>query len=615
MNLPAAETTPGAEKLSTSEGSASAEQMLNVLDKILAFANSKATSFYSEAGRAENLSYLYLNIFIFTALLLSALLAYVLTKDITKPLKRMMDVILRVENGEDAVRVETLGRTDEFGKVTVQFNSMLENLKTQKELKEIAWTLERHKMLELSRITLMSIGDAVISTDTSGRIVNMNATAEKLTGWTLQEAQGKHIEHIFVIINVKTRRKAENPLEKVLRQGIVVGLANHTMLLSRDGQEYHISDSAAPIIDQNGTLTGVVLVFRDISDEYKRQEEIAYLSFHDKLTGLYNRAFLEEEIKRMNTPRQMPLSIIMADINGLKLVNDAFGHHIGDKYLVAAAKVLKNCCRNEDVIARWGGDEFVVLLPKTTVEESQRICARISDACATIKGFHIKLSMALGSAVETEVRSDYQKMLKDAETNMYRHKLLESRSVRNAIVASLGSSLNEKNFSTEEHAASMVESCRETGIFLGMKDNLIDELELLAKLHDIGKIAINEAILMKPEGLDEEEWIDMKKHVEIGYRIANSIAELEHIAEGILSHHERWDGGGYPRGLPGESIPYAARIISVADAYDAMTRGRPYKKAVSHGEAVTELRCCAGSQFDPAVVDAFVMALEKRKNN
>lgn len=597
---------------SVHKASAAANEMIGVLDGILEYANKKADGFHQEVHAANQRAVILLVVFLALSFAVSLLLAFFLTRSILKPLDGMMNVIRRVEQGEEAIRVEVDGRRDEFGKLTGAFNRMLLHLKTQKELQEMAWTLERQRTLEQFRITLLSIGDAVISTDREGNIANMNSAAEKLTGWALKDCAGSHIDNIFHIVNAKTNRSAENPLQKVLKQGVVVGLANHTVLISKSGERYHISDSAAPILDDEGHLTGVVLVFRDVTEEYRRSEEISYMSFHDKLTGLFNRAFLEEEIQRLNAQRRMPLSIIMADINGLKLINDAFGHQMGDRYLITAADTLKKCCRSDDVIARWGGDEFVLLLPNTAEEESQRICSRIFSACQEAEGFPIRLSMSLGCAVAFQPDEDYQQALKEAETNMYRHKLLESRSVRNAIVASLAKSLNEKDYYTQEHALSMVDTCKETGIYLGLKDSTIDELELLANLHDIGKIAISESILLKPGRLDIEEWAEMKKHVEIGFRIANSIAELEHIAEGILMHHERWDGTGYPKGLSGEDIPYSARIISVADAYDAMTRGRPYKLAISHEEAVLELKRCAGSQFDPVVVNAFIKALESR---
>lgn len=595
-----------ASDLSINKATPYANAMLSTLDQIIDFSSDNADSFYNKASRSNTISERVSILFFALSLLLSVGLAVALTRNITRPINAMIATIKKVEAGLEVSNIETQGRRDELGKVAGAFNSMLKNLKTQSELNELKLKLEHHKTLEQFRITLMSIGDAVISTDTEGMVMNLNPVAEKMTGWKIEDARGRPIDEVFRIINAKTQKKAENPLSKVLQEGLVVGLANHTVLLSKNGEQYHIADSAAPIRDDSGHLFGVVLVFRDVSEDYRKQEEIINMSFHDKLTGLFNRAFFEEEIMRLNTARQMPLSLIMGDINGLKLINDTFGHHEGDRYLIAAAESIKSCCRTEDVIARWGGDEFVIVLPKTTAKESQKICNRIVAKYSTITGFAITPSIAIGCAVQTCVQQDYQALLKDAETNMYRHKLLESGSFRNSIVASLDNSLLERDFGTEEHAQAMVQICSDVGGQLGLSASQRDELELLARLHDIGKIAINDSILMKAEPLNPEEWEAMKRHTEIGYRIAKSIPDLEHVAEGILYHHERWDGKGYPKGLSGESIPFNARIIAVADAFDAMTRGRPYKAAINTKAAGEELKRCSGTQFDPIVVEAFL---------
>ena len=604
----------GATKASINNGDIFNKDLFDQMDAIIAFAHNKADSFYTDAGKVYTSSRYFSYLALIIVLIVSAMLVIILTRNISDPIIEINNAINKVENGEDTVNITNINRKDELGKVAGAFNNMLVYLKTKRELNELNLTLAHQKTLELFRVTLMSIGDGVLSADNKGNVVNMNPVAEKLTGWTFDEAKGRPLFEIFNIVNSRTRAKCENLIEKVLKNGETVGLGNDTLLLSRTGASYNISDSAAPIRDANGELSGVVLTFRDISEEYKKQEEIMQISFHDKLTGLYNRAFFEEEIKRMNVGRQMPLSIIMADINGLKLINDTFGHHQGDKYLIAAANALKSCCRAEDVIARWGGDEFVILLPKTTSENSQQICTRIISTYASISGFKIKPSIAVGYAVQEKVQKDYQDTLKSAETNMYRHKLLDSDSIRSAIVASLDSSMAERYLETEEHEKALVELSEIIGIQLGMKDNERNDLKLLAKLHDIGKIAISDSILLKPDKLDLEEWIEMKRHVEIGYRIAKSTPSIEHIAEGILSHHERWDGSGYPRGLAGEAIPFHSRIIAVADAYNAMTKGRVYKKAISHDEAIQELMRCSGTQFDPAIVQAFIKAVHSQDN-
>jgi len=189
---------------------------------------------------------------------------------------------------------------------------------------------------------------------------------------------------------------------------------------------------------------------------------------------------------------------------------------------------------------------------------------------------------------------------------MYRRKLLESKSLRSAIVSSLKEALFERSNETEGHAERIWHLCHQMGRSLGLSESQLDDLRLLSLLHDVGKIAIRDGILLKPGALEPHEWVEMKKHPETGYRIAQSVYELASIAEYILSHHERWDGTGYPMGLVGKHIPLPSRILAVADAYDVMTNLRPYKEPMSHDEAIEEIKRCSGTQFDPAIVRSFL---------
>jgi diguanylate cyclase (GGDEF)-like protein/PAS domain S-box-containing protein len=352
----------------------------------------------------------------------------------------------------------------------------------------------------------------------------------------------------------------------------------------------------------------VVVIVRNITERKQAEERLKYLSFHDMLTGIYNRSYFEEELERLSTKRQLPLSIIMGDINGLKIVNDTFGHQAGDRLLIDAALILKDICRKEDIVCRFGGDEFAVLLPKTKKETALRMCNRIRKTCANAQR-EIPIRFALGAATRENLDQAFDVVLREAENMMYRDKPLDSRNTRFTMITSFQRALADRSAETPEHDRRIQDLVTGMGSRIGLSIKEQNELILLSALHDIGQIAIPSNILMKPCSLTESEWELIKKHPEIGGRIARSVPDLFGIAEAILSHHERWDGTGYPHGLQGQQIPLLARILALADTYDVMTNGRPYKKAIDPKAAVQEIRRCSGTQFDPELVNVFVSML------
>ena len=709
------------------------------------------------------------------------------------------------------------------------------------------------------RITLNSIGDAVIATDTGGKVTRMNPRAEELTGWSSDEATGKNLPEVFEIVSSKTGEPVPSPVEKVMESGRKVGLANHTKLISRDGREYQIADSASPIRDEEGEIQGAVLVFREVTDKYrmrrelekseerlqktlsvipdlvsihdpemnilysnwkgigdvpserrqlnekcyrvyrdredicpdckakevletgeslhketslsgggwvdlrvlpikdeadeieylvewarditerknreekikeqnerlasiiegtnvgtwewnvqtgeqiindkwaemlgysreelepvtidtwrelmhpedlkraqnklekhfrgeeeqyhienrlqhkdgswvwvlnrgrvvtwtedgrpewmygthlditarkKKQRKIEHMSRHDELTGLHNRNYLEEKIKELDFVPKLPVSIIMLDVNGLKLVNDTYGHKIGDRMLYKTADILRECTREQDFAARWAGDEFVILLPHTGRYEARKICERIEARAEENRiADDIPLTLGVGLSVKTSFEEDIYEILHEAEDNMQKDKLTRSRSGKNKLVQNLLNTLSAKSDETSEHALRMTKYAHNLGKELGLTNGQLNNLSLLATLHDIGKVTISENILKKPGGLSDEEWEIIKQHPERGYVIASASEEFAPIAREILYHHERWDGGGYPEGIAGEEIPLLSRIITIVDAYDVMTNGRPYKEPMSREEALEEIYECAGEQFDPELAKKFV---------
>ncbi len=357
----------------------------------------------------------------------------------------------------------------------------------------------------------------------------------------------------------------------------------------------------------------LIVVAELISNAYTRslaEEKVRYQSFHDGLTGLYNRVYLEKEMERLDTERQLPIGIIMADLNGLKLVNDTFGHDVGDKMLKQTAEILRTSCRWEDIIARWGGDEFVIFLPQTTEEDAKVICQRIDENCKETYVKDIPLSLAVGAAIKNSINKDLAEILKEAEENMYKHKRAEIQQVKSAGLKTMLKNLEAKSFETEAHYSVMQNVAHSIAKKIGLSPSKLSKLKVLISLHDIGEINISEEVLSKKGPLTAEEWEIIKKHPETGYRIVRATEEFAHVAEDILSHHERWDGSGYPQGLKGKEIPLLARITAIADAYEVMSTGRSYKKAMSKSEVIAELKRCAGFQFDPELIEIFLLLLE-----
>jgi len=299
----------------------------------------------------------------------------------------------------------------------------------------------------------------------------------------------------------------------------------------------------------------------------------------------------------------------MGDINGLKLINDAFGHEHGDLLLRRAADIIKTCVGGRGVAFRIGGDEFAILMPRTNEEEAHEIIRNIVRECGSnsqemdTEVNYTSISLGYATKYKDEDISEIRRL---AEGYMYRKKLLEQKSLHSSIITSIKTTMYEKSHETEAHAERLAALSIKLGIKMGLNEEQLTELELLATLHDVGKIGIDVRILKKTGDLDQAEWDQMKKHPEVGYRITQALPELRHISEYILSHHERWDGKGYPQGLAGENIPLLSRILSVVDAYDAMTKDRSYRRAISREEALRELQENAGTQFDPCVADVFI---------
>ncbi|WP_378956025.1 diguanylate cyclase domain-containing protein [Pelosinus sp. sgz500959] len=354
-------------------------------------------------------------------------------------------------------------------------------------------------------------------------------------------------------------------------------------------------------------INEVIAIAREITTRKELECKLQYYALHDKVTGLYNRSYFEEKIQQLSDSCQVPIGIIMCDIDGLKLVNDTFGHQAGDELLMSAVKIIESCLSAKDEIARVGGDEFAILLPNKDQIEVENVCHKIRECVSQFRKDNLKIpmSISLGIGLRSQPEQSLYEVFKIADDNMYREKLHSSQSIRSSIVQTLAKALEARDFVTSGHADRLQYLIVELAMAIGLSDSRLSDLRLFGRFHDIGKVGIPDEILFKPGRLTDSEFEIMKRHCEIGYRIAQSSGELAPIADWILKHQEWWNGQGYPLGIKGEAIPLACRILSIVDAYDAMTNERPYRDAICHDDAIAEIERCVGTQFDPNLVEIF----------
>jgi diguanylate cyclase (GGDEF)-like protein len=353
----------------------------------------------------------------------------------------------------------------------------------------------------------------------------------------------------------------------------------------------------------------VLALLRDITEMRLSQEQVKFLRRHDSMTGVYDRTYFEREVSRAGDRNIGGTAVVMCDVDGLKLINDTLGHAAGDDVLrVVASALSKTFTAGQDIVARIGGDEFAVItyrMDKASIE------AAIDQFMGMITYYSLSnpqlpVSVSVGWAADFGDGADIDALLKEADNAMYRQKMHQSQSMRNAIVQTMMKALEARDYITEGHADRLQALVERIGKDLRLSGARLADLLLFAQFHDIGKVGIPDHILNKPGKLTDEEFAMMKQHSDIGYRIALASPDLAPIAGLILRHHEWWNGNGYPLGLKGNEIPLECRILALADAYDAMTSDRPYRKAWTQEAALSEILRCRGSQFDPNLADLFV---------
>lgn len=488
-------------------------------------------------------------------------------------------------------------------KIDILSNSIGEKINSEEDLKVINQKLlQANEIIEKSSIIVF---EWAIGPEAPAKFVTKNIS---MYGYTPEEFISKQMDYWDFVYKddiEKTRKLVWDARERNIDE------YKHTYrIVCKNGDIRWVEEWVTLERDTNGNAITEKGILRDITEQVEAENKIQHLTYYDKLTGVHNRLYFDLKLNELFDKKEYPISIIMGDINGLKLTNDAFGHKAGDELLTIAAKIIRESCREGDIAARLSGDEFAIILPTGDKKTAQNICNKIREACQNTSINQIQLSIALGSSTTNSEIDTIGEIMREAEDNMYRNKLNESRSIRSTIITTLQASLEEKTLETKEHAERIKVISLRVGDAIGLSRDALDELSIASSMHDIGKIGISDTILSKPGPLTTEEWQVMKKHPEIGYHILLSSPNMSRIAEYILAHHERWDGRGYPQGLKELEIPIISRIISIADSFDVMLSNRPYRKALPIEEALKEIKRCSGTQFDPNLVEVFLGLME-----
>ncbi len=529
------------------------------------------------------------------------------TSDIEENKKSNDEYIIITKSGEEKwVWEQSIPVADKDGNLTESEGFILDITSNKKGLAALDASEDRFRTV----FEKAPIGIGIFNTNT-GVAYQLNPKFAEILGRTTEELNSIDWKSYS---NPAEIQENINKLEQ-LKKKKIPNFSMNKRYIRPDGSLVWVNMMIVPFKAE--TISDMHLcMIEDITEKKQKEEEIIYLSYHDSLTGLYNRTFFEEEKRRFDASRRLPMSVVMGDVNGLKLINDSFGHNAGDTLLREIGGVLKETCRAEDVIARIGGDEFVILLYNTGEAGAERLCQRIYKACKAYEKKPDKqtfyLSISLGHATKTTNDLSADDLLREAEHMLYRKKNSDSKKVRTTILNAAKKQLITKNFQSQEQYNKLMKILVQLGERLNLEPETIKQLQQLLETQDMGELSLNEKLQSKElSNYNPDELDEYKKHAETGYRVALAVPEMNDIAVDILSHHEYWDGSGYPRGLKGHDIPLLARIICILDAYHEMTLTNGENKLEDEKQIADHLLAGSGTKYDPMVVQEFLKLIRR----
>ncbi len=557
---------------------------------------------------------------ILLTLLLIVLIYLGIIKWIFKPIDDLVLVSNEIAEGNLSTRATRI-RNDEIGKLSLAFNFMADRMfqlvnnledKVKDRTRELEFTNEElNRIKDNLSLILDTTAEGILGIDLTGKCIFCNDSSVKLLGYTSQsDMLGKNVLNLIYNENSCEGLSQEQGC-KILQaiQSKEKVFAGDEVFWKADGTKINVAYHSRPKL-KDGTIIGAVVTFIDITEKKKDEEQIKYLSSHDSLTGLLNRRGYEDKSEQYDNPSFFPISIIFGDLNGLKLMNDVFGHAAGDMLIQKTAEVLNKVCQNENIIARVGGDEFIVLLPKTGADKTISIMEQIKSEMSNEKVFDIKCSIAIGFDAKIDASQNIEAVMGNAEREMYKDKLLSKRNYSIDTIQSILKILYERDPREKEHTERVVALCKKMGKAMGLAEHEQKRLNDVGYIHGIGKIVLDEHILQK-EVLNEKEKYQLQQHPVVGYRILNLFDNTLDIANDVYAQNEKWDGTGIPKGLKGEEIPLISRVIALIEGYEEALLKNESSTGESKKLALKEIQKRSGKEFDPKLIELFLKLMEE----